>query len=868
MKKKLIIILGLVGLLITMSGKDPCFAGLDFQEVYTSPTGTNLILIVVNSAIYEPIQESLNQYISDLVAEDYRVTLIKLVDGSPQELKDYFKFFNRLNGVILIGDLPVPWFENDDVWGGHSCFPIDLFYMDLDGEWFDLDNDGYYDIHNPGSGDLHPEIWVGRLTASPIFYPDMDEVALLNNYFAKNRAYRTGGLTVNQRALAYPDDDWSGFNDCNLSLAYTDVVVINDKATTNAEDYKNRLKENYEWVHVCVHSSPTLHAFYVPDGSGGLVRSSDIQEIDPIALFYNLFACSNAKYTEADYMGGQYAFARTNGLGAVGSTKTGSMLNFDDFYSHLGPGLKENLGEAYKRWFEAQPLSEGWARSWFYGMTLIGDPTLGVDPPIASIDSILISLDTTGGNQTVTFKGSGHIQNGEIIGYQWRSSIDGYLSSAPSFSTSLSPGEHNIYFKVQDDKGRWSTEDERTINGGRDTIPPTGKIFINNNAAYTKTTSVTLNLSAEDTGGSGLDKMQFSNDNVNWSAPVAYATRYPWTLTTGDGTKRVYARFSDKAGNWSDAPVAIFVVGRGWIWEDEWVSGNEPSGWLEVKWWDDHDKFAGIYTDGNGNIWIGAFYDGVQQPMDTSKGWVGWIHDARGWHDYMWYEEGHWEYTRVIISDTIILDTTPPTVNITSPRYGETVPNTGFAFTGIAKDLSGVTEVRVYVYDYGRETWTVMNEPAKYNSTTNTWGFEVSSTHITPGEQAVLWVRAKDRVGNWSNWQFVMVKVKPDTTPPVVTITSPKNGETVSKKGFVFTGIAQDPSGVSEVRVYVYDYGRGAWTVINELAYCSPISGRWLFWVSSKHITRGKQALLWVRAKDKKDNWSNWQYILVNVSRR
>ncbi len=82
-----------------------------------------------------------------------------------------------------------------------------------------------------------------------------------------------------------------------------------------------------------------------------------------------------------------------------------------------------------------------------------------------------------------------------------------------------------------------------------DKILPTGSIKINAGATYIKTTSGTLNLTCSDS--SGCDQVRFSNDNVSWSAPEAYAATKAWTLATGDGTKTVYARFRDKAGNWS-----------------------------------------------------------------------------------------------------------------------------------------------------------------------------------------------------------------------------------------------------------------------------------------------------------------------------
>jgi len=83
-----------------------------------------------------------------------------------------------------------------------------------------------------------------------------------------------------------------------------------------------------------------------------------------------------------------------------------------------------------------------------------------------------------------------------------------------------------------------------------DTTPPVGTITINSGDIYTKYTSVTLTLSCTDTGGN-CAQMQFSNDNTNWSSPEAHVTTKEWTLSSGDGTKTVYLKFSDNAGNWS-----------------------------------------------------------------------------------------------------------------------------------------------------------------------------------------------------------------------------------------------------------------------------------------------------------------------------
>ena len=178
-------------------------------------------------------------------------------------------------------------------------------------------------------------------------------------------------------------------------------------------------------------------------------------------------------------MGGHYIFAKTSGLAAVGSTKIGSMLRFQYFYWPLGPNQRRSLGESFKYWFSNQPLGStktGYAnyyRDWFYGMTLLGDPTLTIDPPIANIDSIVIT------GQTVYCNGNGTMHSGSVTGYQWRSDKDGILSNESSFAaTDLSSGSHAIYFSVKDSLGRWSNEAKKVIiiNGSYGDISGNGEI--------------------------------------------------------------------------------------------------------------------------------------------------------------------------------------------------------------------------------------------------------------------------------------------------------------------------------------------------------------------------------------------------------
>ena len=95
-----------------------------------------------------------------------------------------------------------------------------------------------------------------------------------------------------------------------------------------------------------------------------------------------------------------------------------------------------------------------------------------------------------------------------------------------------------------------------------DTTPPTGTVIINNGVTVTYSPNVILSVSAHD-DGQGLDKngyMSFSNDAVQWSDPEPYTTAKLWTLTPDEGTKTVYAQFSDAAGNWMTEPAQDNII--------------------------------------------------------------------------------------------------------------------------------------------------------------------------------------------------------------------------------------------------------------------------------------------------------------------
>jgi len=90
--------------------------------------------------------------------------------------------------------------------------------------------------------------------------------------------------------------------------------------------------------------------------------------------------------------------------------------------------------------------------------------TLTIDnvKPTATIDSISPSPADEG--QTVQLRGSGSDAKGDIQAYEWSSDRDGVFSTDenPDFDD-LSVDTHEISFRVQDDEGKWSDPNTKTL---------------------------------------------------------------------------------------------------------------------------------------------------------------------------------------------------------------------------------------------------------------------------------------------------------------------------------------------------------------------------------------------------------------------
>ncbi|WP_224249930.1 Ig-like domain-containing protein [Hyalangium gracile] len=129
-----------------------------------------------------------------------------------------------------------------------------------------------------------------------------------------------------------------------------------------------------------------------------------------------------------------------------------------------------------------------------------------------------------------------------------------------------------------------------------------------------------------------------------------------------------------------------------------------------------------------------------------------------------------------------------PTVELTSPAYGETLTGT-VTFTATASDASGISRVAFFVNNTQVGTATSAPYAISYNTRSLANGFWTLSA------------RAYDPAGNEGVSSYVSVSFDNDLTPPTVTLTSPASGAVLAGNA-TLSATASDNIAVTHVEFY------------------------------------------------------------------
>ena len=324
------------------------------------------------------------------------------------------------------------------------------------------------------------------------------------------------------------------------------------------------------------------------------------------------------------------------------------------------------------------------------------------------------------------------------------------------------------------------------VTVGVDATPPTGSVTINGGAAQTNTATVTLTVSATDDSGS-VAQMQFSNDGATYSTPESYAGTKAWTLASGDGTKTVYAKFKDTAGNWSVAATDTITLDT----TAPTISGVSASGVTAsaatIAWTTNEPASSQVeygLTTGYGQTTAldAALVRSHSVPLSGLT--------ANTTHHYRVRSKDAAGNEKVgsdaTFKTTVAPDTTPPTVSLTSPIAGATVSGT-ITVSATASDDVGVAGVQFLLdgANLGAED-TASPYSVSWDTTTAT-----NASHT-------LTAVARDAAGNRTTSGSVAVTVNNvplDVTPPAGTVTINGGAVATNTPNATLTLAATDDSG-------------------------------------------------------------------------
>lgn len=396
-------------------------------KLYYTPrnTVTPNYLIVTTAALYDSLSVDLQTYAEDVHAiYGYGIYIESTTNATPSNIRNLIiSYQNNLAGVFLIGDIGECMYEIDDDYSwkqdsyGYKKWPCDLYFMDINGTWVDTDHNGIYDSH---TGDVQPDIFFGRLSAHGLSSLG-SEVALIRQQLNKSHLFWwKSSFHFAQTSLNYIYKDWvqnyfyQQYIANVFSSGFVDDIRDVSGSSFSKSDYLYRLTQSiYGFTHLAAHSSPRTHNLY---SAGGSISLSEIRQsvLNNNCYGYNLFCCSGCNWLAAGnqgYLGGVYLFNQGKTLAVVGSTKTGGMLASNSFYTNLST---KSIGIAFRDWWRTciGNTYSSYYVSWYYGMTLLGDPTINFRHQVSDVcveNLTLTSFPSNDSSNLILFKAGNSI---------------------------------------------------------------------------------------------------------------------------------------------------------------------------------------------------------------------------------------------------------------------------------------------------------------------------------------------------------------------------------------------------------------------------------------------------------------------------
>ncbi len=347
------------------------------------------VLILVNETLYanQEAKGKIDRYCTDIgKAFNCTVEVEVTEGGEPSDIRSLIKEYydnGGLDGVTIIGDQPVQWYDIKDPRFDPGSFACDLYYMDLNGSWEDINSQDEYTWHVDGNGDIEPEVFCARIHLSSM--SDFgDEVELLSTYLDKNHEYWSGNMVLPQKGAAFVQETWAGMtNTVHYLYGDNNSDLFESQNNANSTAYiNNGLKGDYSFIQLWCHSSIHGHSF----DWGGSINDVELFEIESNPIGYGIDACHIGAWPEGDgsYITGSYVFGKSKrALTILSGTRSGQSIGWEGkiFFEELGENIC--FGKAFIDWLgdyfidakgSNDYVDDRETKAWHYGYVIVGDP--------------------------------------------------------------------------------------------------------------------------------------------------------------------------------------------------------------------------------------------------------------------------------------------------------------------------------------------------------------------------------------------------------------------------------------------------------------------------------------------------------------
>ncbi len=398
----------------------------DTQLVEAPGPISRKVMVVVEGGIKEALEPELSTWMRSMQKEGWQ-PFLHICDGCEAEglravLIEAYNSKEGLSGAVFIGDLPYYMFEEYGYFE-IEVFPFDVFFTDMDGLWSD-ELDGWYPApcegfqeedcedagcewdgscippkgcaegekgcieYRKGIGDTfvdyEPEIFLGRIVS-----PDeSSEIEDIRGYLRKIVGYRAGN-NKDSWALDFMATDFK-LEESGIREEFRRSLIVRGADEGTDGDYLSLLRDGFLLARLSAHSDHLGHSLEngKPDPSLE-VTSREIRDLDHKTRFFFIEGCSVARFTEPDFIAGQYVIdADNHGLALLGFTRNTYFQQPALFLSLL---RSHSMGEALEVYYKSTmpyPLDTP-------AYTIIGDPTLSL--PDSDSDGIPDGIDNCEG---------------------------------------------------------------------------------------------------------------------------------------------------------------------------------------------------------------------------------------------------------------------------------------------------------------------------------------------------------------------------------------------------------------------------------------------------------------------------------------